>query len=263
MNDALKELIARYEASRGCDLARPARLPLGSIREMPEVFQPRDGISEQHVSDLVKLIASVVDLDPIVILIVGDDYILTDGHHRLDAYRSAKIRPVDVPVTYFPGGPLEALIAGGAENGKVRLALSPRERQDFGWRLVLSEMLTRPQIETATGISRAQITLMRRAMTVLGDDADSYRSWFRARTAASGKAQQEFTDDDIETWKQQKADRYANEMARRFGTSMANDTEVAAMALAIHFGRRLEDLVRQLGYHLPEDFVMDEADGLF
>lgn len=238
-------------------------MPLGSIREMPEVFQPRDGISEQHVSDLVKLIASVVDLDPIVILIVGDDYILTDGHHRLDAYRSAKIRPVDVPVTYFPGGPLEALIAGGAENGKVRLALSPRERQDFGWRLVLSEMLTRPQIEAATGISRAQITLMRRAMTVLGDDADSYRSWFRARTAATGKVQQEFTDDDIETWKQQKADRYANEMARRFGTSMANDPEVAAMALSIHFGRRLEDLVRQLGFHLPEDFEMDPSDDAF
>lgn len=263
MNETLRDLIEKHTANNGRDVERLGRLPLAAIREMPEVFQPREGISEQHVSDLVKVVASLMDLDPVTILVVGNEYILVDGHHRMEAYRAAKVTPADVPVRYFVGGPLEALIESGAENGKVRLALSPRERQDFAWRLVASGLMTRLQIGTAAGISRAQVTHMRKVNATLGEEAGGYRSWFKARHAASGKDQPDFTDEDIETWKAQKADRYANTMARLFGTSLANDTEIAAMAFVTHFGRRLEDLVRDLGRHLPKDFEMDPSGGLF
>jgi hypothetical protein len=264
MHEALRDLIERHQQGRPTEPpARPARLPLGSIKEMPEVYQPRDGIADFHITELVKAIDRVGDLDPITVMMVGDQCVLINGHHRLEAYRRAKRKPKDVPVRYFDGDPLQALIEAGSENGKVRLNLTSRERQDFAWRLVLTGLLTRPQIEEAAGISRAQVTLMRKAMTVLGDDAGHYSTWFKARNAANGREQQQFTDEDIQMWKEQRSDRIADEMARRFGMNLVNDTEIAAMALAKYFGRKLEDLVRDLGGHLPEDFEMDPVGGLF
>jgi len=263
MTEELQELIERYKAGSVSEVPRPARLPLSAITEMPRIFQPREGLNSIHAMELAKIVDRIGDLDPVTIMVVRGEYVLIDGHHRAEAYRRAAAERSDIPVQYFDGDPLAALIEVGTANGKVRLNLKPKERQDFAWRLVVSDLLTRPQIEAASGISRAQVTLMRKAKKVLGDAAANYEEWFRARHAANGKERQEFTDEDIALWKAQRAERIANELLEQFGMDLVRNTEVTAIAFATHFGRRLEDLVRELWHHLPKDFEADPVEDAF
>ena len=44
---------------------------------------------------------------------------------------------------------------------------------------------------------------------------------------------------------------YADRLSKMFGTKLPGNPEVAARALSIHFGRRLQDLANALRDHLP------------
>ena len=58
--------------------------------------------------------------------------------------------------------------------------------------------------------------------------------------------------DDREQCKVQLAERFADGLAKKFSTTLARHPEVAAMALATYFGRRLPEVVRELQQFLPE-----------
>lgn len=231
---------------------RPERLPLQSISRMPELFQPRGGVDEKHVDDLMKAVKAMGILDPVTVLAVGERAVLMDGHHRLEAYERAG-KTVDIPVAYFDGTPQEAVLAAGEANSKAKLPMTSQERQDYAWRLILIGLYSKAKVAQASGVSQPQVAIMRRARKDLGEDAEGYKSWFKARYAWKKKDEQAFSEDDTEQWKQQVADRYADTLVRTFSMRLANNPEIAAMALAAYFGRRLPEIVNELRGFLPED----------
>ena len=262
MTDALQELIERHNVPRQVPLERPDRLPLDSIVEVPEVFQPRDGIVEFHVSDLCKALRNLGDLDPVTVMVNGDRYVMVDGHHRREAYRrTAKAsEPKGIPVRYFEGGPIEAILEAGMVNSKVTLTMSSRERSDYAWRLVVTGHFSKAEIAKAAVVGTTIVAQMRKVQKTLGEEAEGYATWFRARKAAENRDDKVMTSEDIDAWKQETADRFADMMARTFSTKLARNPEVAAMALATYFGRHLGDVVSELRGHLWADDLEPEDD---
>ncbi|MGX8011055.1 ParB/RepB/Spo0J family partition protein [Mesorhizobium sp. ORM8.1] len=247
--DDLQELTEQFTGA----VTGPPELHLQDIETMPALFQPRGGISERHVSELVKAIKAVGALDAVTVLMVGSRFVLIDGHHRMEAYGAAQwVQPI--PVRYFEGTPEEAVLAAGEANSKAKLPMDNTDRQNFAWRLVLIDRHSIAKVARASGISPAQVTIMRRAKKTLGEQAVDYVSWFRARLAANGHDLVCTRDNhEREQWMEQLADRYADELTKKFSTKLALNPEVAAMALASYFGRKLPEVYGYLREHLSED----------
>ncbi|ESY01569.1 nuclease [Mesorhizobium sp. LNJC399B00] len=230
----------------------PPELRIEIIETMPELFQPRGGISERHVSDLIKAIKAVGALDPVTVMVVGNRTILIDGHHRVEAYGAAKWAD-PVPVRYFGGTPEEAVLVAGEANSKAKLPMDNTDRQNFAWRLVLIDKHSKAAVAKSSGISEAQVSIMRRAKKTLGEQAGDHKSWFRARLAANGKDQALNDDDEQEKWMEAVAERYADELTKRFSTKLALNPEIAARALSRYFGRKLPEVYGFLREHVGED----------
>ena len=232
----------------------PSRLPLVAIRQIPEVFQPRgNNVCERHVSELRKIIAASGDVDPITVMQVGTDAVLIDGHHRLAAYAQVN-RATTVPVKYFEGTLEEAILEAGRANSKAKLPMSTQERQNYAWRLVLMDNHSKAEIASASGASKSQVANMRTVMKKLGAEAFGHPSWWRAREAAKGRGEtHQMSEQEIEIWKDEMASRYADRLTKEFSSKLSSNTEIAARALSIYFGRRLGELVGELREHLAED----------
>jgi ParB-like chromosome segregation protein Spo0J len=247
--DQLQELAVQFTGP----VTGPPELRLQNIEKVPDLFQPRGGISERHVSDLIKAIKAVGALDPVTVMVVGNRTILIDGHHRIEAYGAARWS-APVPVRYFEGTPEEAVLVAGEANSKAKLPMDNTDRQNFAWRLVLIDRHSIPKVARASGISEAQVSIMRRVRKTLGEQAGDHKSWFRARLTASGLDQDHNNDDDErDKWMDAVAERYADGMVKKFSTKLAHNPEIAARALAKYFGRKLPEVCGFLREHLSED----------
>ena len=81
------------QGRRGRPGERHPQLALGKIRRAPELFQPRGHKEdERHIQELARAIKSCGLLDPILVMQIGRDTYLIDGHHRLLAYERAASR---------------------------------------------------------------------------------------------------------------------------------------------------------------------------
>lgn len=230
--------------------AIPTRLPLTSIGLLPEAFNVRgQHLSEQHLGQLVRSLSSVPDLTPVLVLPTYATYYLVDGHHRLEAYHLAK--RFDVPVEVYGGSARQAVLEATSRNTRAALQMDNAQRQDCAWRLVNAGFM-HDDVAAASGISRPQVTIMRRVKRHLGDAAVEVTSWRNAMRQAKGAAV-ELTPDELETMLAAQAQDYADRMSKMYGTKLVRNTEVAALALALHFGRNLDSLVGSLMHHLSEE----------
>lgn len=238
----------------------PDRLPLSAITLLPELFQPR-GLSEQHVSELMRLPKSGRTLEPLTVFQVGQKAYLIDGHHRVTAYKRAKFEQL-IPVAFFDGTVEQAVLEAGRANSRAKLSMSTRERMNFAWRLVRMGVYTKPEIVEAAVVSDGQVATMRRVLKELGEDAHAYESWIKARKAAAG-SRSEFSPDEVDAWKETQARMMADRLAQALSTRMADRPEIAAHALSIYFGRRLPELYRALREHLADVGLEDDEDAPF
>ena len=94
--------LRRIESTEERCTDTPRTLPISRIKVADKVFQwrlPEEDIrgSEEHVRELVRSIGTGKDskpLDPVVVTAVGQSFYLIEGHHRIDAYRTASGRRV-------------------------------------------------------------------------------------------------------------------------------------------------------------------------
>ncbi|TIW61018.1 MAG: hypothetical protein E5V49_13070 [Mesorhizobium sp.] len=191
--DQLQELTMQFKGA----VTGPFDLRFDDIEAVPQLFQPRGGISERHVSELVKAIKAVGALYPVTVMVVGNRTILIDGHHRMEACGAAQWVDM-VPVSYFNGTPEEAVLVAGEANSKAKLPMDNTDRQNFAWRLVLIDRHSKAAVAKASGTSEAQVSIMRRAKKTHGEQAKDHASWFRARLAANGRHQALNNDDEHE-----------------------------------------------------------------
>ena len=240
---------------------RPERLRLDEITLLPVAFNVRceESLAEHHLTTLSKLLKSTQDLDQVTVMVIGSRFILIDGHHRHEAYRRSPDRR-DIPVRYFEGTPEEAVLEAARANTRAVLPMDNGQRQDLAWRLTLSGLYSKRQIAEASGVSHAQVAIMRKVVKTLGEQAHDFDKWWQARRAADGKCDEDMTEEDREMWIEEQAQAYADRLAREFSTKLARNPEIAARALEHYFGRKLPDLLKELLDRTGEVLDDDEED---
>lgn len=267
--ELLKALTDKMEVEES-PVANADRLATSAIKELPEVFQPRhQELDKHHLNDLARLISNGTKLDPVLVIQIGTDVYLVDGHHRLEAYRMAnKVRakrdlvPRMVPVSYFFGSISEAQLEAGANNSRLKLPMTKTERMDFAWRLVRQgkDFHSKAQIVKASGISDGQVGNMRRVAEAL-PNPDAYTAWDEARDTQRKKQKSEMSQEDIKDMQERKAEEVALAMGKAIDPAAIKDHEVMAMAISRLLGHKLNEVYDELSNHVTgDDFMEDEED---
>jgi ParB-like chromosome segregation protein Spo0J len=222
---------------------RPSKQPLKGIAVAPEVFQPR-GTDERHINTLAQAVKEKGIVSPILVMQIGPKVVVIDGHHRVAAYEKAS-RGAEVPVEYFDGPVDEAVLEAGRANSQAKLPMANKERQDFAWRLVKTGRYSKAQIADAAAIGSSQVATMRKVRSALGIKADECGSWWKARRMASGSPTLSMTEGEIEEWKEEEAQRWADKLSKALGNKLAGNPEIASRALEIHLGRKFDEVINE------------------
>ncbi|AOG03975.1 ParB/Srx family N-terminal domain-containing protein [Bosea sp. RAC05] len=245
------ELLTRLEAQarQPTPAVLPDKLAWSDIRQEPDLFQARGGqLYEPHLSDLASAIGREGMLDPVEVIQIGPQAVLIEGHHRMEAYRRAGITE-GIPVVYFTGTVEGAVAESGRANSRAKLPMPLRERNDYAWKLVKLGRHSIKQTATAANISERQVAIMRKVAKALGAGAFDHERWMAALQASKGIAPMTWEPDEIEARKEAQAQEYAERLSKAFYNKLTNNPEIAARALALHFGDKLGEVVRELeGY---------------
>lgn len=238
-NETVADLERRVKTANARPKASPKSLPLGTIRVADKVFQwrmPSENIvaKEDHIFDLTNaLLDRGKPLDPILVFPVGDRYYVVDGHHRINAYHSAKWKN-PIPVMVFNGSFEDARIEAFRRNSKNKLAMTKQDKMEGTWRLVKEGRLSISQTSDTTGSSPSQISIMRNTWTRLCADKEytdnaAEMSWAQARMAVAGI---EIKVDD--EWKQKEAQKLVDALLKaKIGQGLMKHPDITAMALSM------------------------------
>lgn len=226
-------------------------LPRGAITLLPKLFQPRQ-LAEHHLGALQRAIEAGGALEPILVWRAGTRTFLLDGHHRIEAYGRAGFTG-EIPVRFFEGDAVAALVEAGKANSRAKLPMDTQERMNFAWRLVTLKELSKRQIHEAASISDGQVGAMRRTLKALEDAGTTPPSgWWQALSMSRGEAWKPLNDEERQTWVEEQAQHYADRLGRTFSNKLVTNTEIAAEALRLHFGRRLEELLGEFREEIYE-----------
>jgi ParB-like chromosome segregation protein Spo0J len=238
-NETVADLERRVATVNARPKACPKSLPLGTIRVADKVFQwrmPSENIvaKEDHIFDLANALRDrEKPLDPILVFPVGERYYVVDGHHRINAYHSAKWKN-PIPVMVFNGSFQDARIEAFRRNSKNKLAMTKQDKMEGTWRLVKEENLSISETSDATGASPSQISIMRNVWTRLCADQEhkddaSELSWAQARMALAGI---EIEVDD--EWKQKEAQKLVDALLKaKIGQGLMKHPDITARALSM------------------------------
>ncbi len=128
--------------------------------------------------------------------------------------------------------------------------MTKEERMNGAWKLVKLDApkagrFTLKQI-MAVGVSRGQVTFMRRVHRELGTASADHTRWKDALRAHGQQPDREYSEEEIESMIETEAAQVADQMARRWGTRLSDKPEVFARAVEIFVGRRITQVVRIL-----------------
>lgn len=256
------ELLTRLEeqAQQPAPAVLPDKLAWKDIHQEPALFQARGGeLYEPHLSDLASAIGREGRLDPVEVIQVGQQAVLIEGHHRMEAYRRANVTE-GVPVVYFTGTVEEAVAESGRANSRAKLPMPLRERNDYAWKLVKLGRHSIKETASAANISERQVAIMRKVAKALGDGVFGYERWMAALRASKGIAPLTWEPDEIEARKEAQAQEYAERLSKAFYNKLTNNPEIAARALALHFGDKLGEVCRELASYVGEPTDEEEDD---
>lgn len=168
-------------------------LRLSEIEVNLALFQPREfsysarEFDNDHVVKLMKEIGFKGELDPILVIKLGDEWTCVDGHHRLEAYRRyfddekklEQLKSFDkrfwkqkkLKCKRFTGTSVhQALDEALRLNSRQQLPLNNTDRQEAAWRHVTLDWGSLKSISETCGVSIPQVSLMRRVKNAWKDN---------------------------------------------------------------------------------------------
>jgi len=226
----------------------PTHLSLNDMATMVGVFQGREldgryNEGRKHIKTLANAIGKNPKenpkfLDPILVWWGGDRFYVVDGHHRRQAYLETRVT-AKVPVEVFEGTLDEAIARAATANSKDRLPMTAPEKSTMAWRMVLRGKLKSREIEAASGVSRAQVTIMRKALRVILErDRGTTREelmdipWRKAlKLFKHGPNETDFASRDHDAEAEKRAQEYRERLFKSFGSKPSQDYTAFAMAL--------------------------------
>jgi hypothetical protein len=155
-----------------------------SIKQRLELFQPRRPgyglrtLDTNHVNALVTRIKRRGELDPPLVVkletvnpytgeVDGHEWVVVDGHHRLEAYRKAK-HTGTIRCQWFGGSVRAAMDASVYRNEKVHLPIDQGDKAEAAWMRTLLDWngkdwsSSKQQIVKLTGCGEGTVAVMRR-----------------------------------------------------------------------------------------------------
>lgn len=219
-------------------------VPRDTIGIAEKVFQWRGDhrrdqwTRENHILGLAKALRDgEKPLDHLLVLPVGAQFYVIDGHHRLAAYDTAGWTKV-IPVEVFSGTLTEARVRALSSNVKDKLPMTTQAKTEAAWRITKENLgnLKASQVVEHTGVSLRSVRFMRKVWRELHEREGIDRgtladlTWTKAREFWEGRDVD--SDFDQEGWKEKKAQEVV-ELIRRtnVAASLLQDIEVTALAL--------------------------------
>jgi len=148
--------------------SRTVKVTVNKLKEMPELFQPREFSGEKHTtvnSDHVKSLAQAIGIygsidPPLVVKLKHKGWIIVDGHHTLAAYKKKGMGDEQITCEWFPGTVREAMDESMLRNVKDKLSVPRDDKMQEGWKRVLMGGYTAEHIKAICGISVRQVRYM-------------------------------------------------------------------------------------------------------
>jgi hypothetical protein len=232
------------------------RVRLEALETDEDTFQPRSGQTNAlHVAYLLGVLTQGRELDALLVWEKPEtkQLIVTDGHHRLEAYRQADWTK-SIRVDVYRCDRDTALQLSMLENTKQKLNLYDREQRNFAWKRVTDGVWTNPMIVSYCNVSRSTVKNMRRVRRRLLElDACLPETWTAARVLAAGN--------DPDTYDDAEHMRVAIARASEsFGSDLANLCRRWPEATGGLFGKcagdNLHKALKPLGYATINPFTL-------
>jgi hypothetical protein len=238
-----------------------------------ELFQPRRfsaglrAVDPRHVKQLKTRIDRKGELDPVLVVRLGDEWVCVDGHHRIAAYGQEKAYGTVIKCEWFRGSAREAANESLRLNEVIKLPVNQPDRFEEAWRWTVNGWGSKQEVSTLTNTSTSMVAFMRRIVkqhseestpharefrAKLGPDLSIY-SWSRVQAEWVGLTPQE---------KDKQAD--AAKLARLINNKLTNllmDPAVTAAALWIYDRDLCVNLVGEL-QQLVEKALKEEQAGV-
>lgn len=228
---------ARADLKRG--KRKYIEVQTSKIKERLELFQPREfkygaaTVNGDWVKELARRIGIHGELDPVLVIRLGKEWVCVDGHHRIAAYR---LRNHKKPIRceWFDGAPADAVDECMRRNNKDHLPIALEDRTEEAWRRVLLGQGSKKEISGACGISTGTVANMRKAKRKYENDPGFAKrvgrslletSWGIMLLAQGDIDAQEFDLD-------QQSDQLARTIRARLSGLLKKDPVVTAYALA-------------------------------
>jgi hypothetical protein len=227
---------------------------ISKIYTMVDVFQPRlDGLDQKHLrglkGDLRRL--DPKDIDPILVIAqqhpgIGLEYIVVDGHHRLETLKSLGRDHINIKV--WQGSAREALEQGIKENNKAKLSLSSEDQYETAWKLVqhMKPCGTKPhykreEIADIAGVSTRFVDEARAHWRQLkGTEGLDSTTWREARAAL--KQREREAQGDIEGSLDEAAQRLAKDIPPHVREQLQKYPDMAARIIKASSPRTVEKI---------------------
>ena len=235
---------------------------LNLITTNEDALQPRrelthrhDGANYQrknHVAQLRKpLLNPKKDLDPIVIAWAKDEttatntgysWVVVDGHHRLQAYRTTKGRET-IPAILFDGSPIQVVLRAISGNNRDKLAMTPKEKLSTGWSIFVAMAGKKRQSVTVQelGISRGSVQNFRKQFRLIAADIASGELEDKSIGEFEWPEARNYPDTYGRVWEEADNEAYiavvAEKLFKAFGHTLKNgDADNIGTALERHLG---------------------------
>jgi hypothetical protein len=161
---------------------------LGAI---PEIFQPREftfgarDYDRTHVKALEQEARIHGELGPILVInLKSDGWIIAEGHHRVEAYKSLGRGDQEITCEWFYGSVQDAAKEALKRNNIVKLNIPQPDRMEEAWKWVTLGWGSKAEIVKACGVGDGTVATMRRAVRLVQlndpehknfDDAQAFR----------------------------------------------------------------------------------------
>ena len=252
----LEELL-RIEATRKRTTQRSDVLASKQFKVADLVFQWRltdENLMEdqKHTLELARILKDQdKPLEPILVTPIGSGFYVVDGHHRLQAYRTARWEKT-IPVVYFEGTVQEACLEAFRLNCKNKLPMTIDDKREAAWRLLKDGKMSQTTISTETSVSLRTISTRSKTLKDFGERVREL-TWRRAKSL---KWVSEEELPDMETWKEKKAQAMTKQLLKNLTKDAYKYPDVLAMALRQiddNLAQALRGALNDLYHDNPED----------
>jgi hypothetical protein len=256
-------------------------LTIHQVVTKPELFQPREfsygarEVDKGHVKQLQSQMRykENQELDPVLVIKLGDAWVCVDGHHRLAAY-ARDGRTKAIRCKWFNGDVRQAINASRLVNNIVKLNVPREDRYENAWKLTVLGWGSKREVRETCGVSDGTIGNMRRVKALYdGEHGAEQAARFKQRLEDEGGT----ADLEEVSWSKasmiwrevepkaldahDRAAKLAGALRSRMERGLSEDPKVTAEALALYDEDLPVPLYNALGAMLRRRWVTGLVDG--